>query len=62
MPSGGTTSAGQQIVALSDSHETDMLRRHLSFVRNAFAGIPTFVKEIISPEEMQHATDTSDIL
>ena len=31
-------------------------------MRNAFAGIPTFIKEVISLEDMQNATDTSDIL
>ncbi|KAH8100502.1 hypothetical protein BXZ70DRAFT_1022407 [Cristinia sonorae] len=36
--------------------------RHLSFVRNAFAGIPTFVKEFITPEDLAHAKATSDIL
>ncbi|KAH9921997.1 uncharacterized protein BXZ73DRAFT_91690 [Epithele typhae] len=36
--------------------------RHLSFVRNAFAGIPTLAKEFITPEEQQSALDSSDIL
>ncbi|CAL1696420.1 unnamed protein product [Somion occarium] len=36
--------------------------RKLSFVRNAFAGIPTLVKETITPEELQEANLTSDIL
>lgn len=36
--------------------------RHLSFVRNAFSGIPTLVKEVIPQEEMQSAAETSDIL
>ncbi len=36
--------------------------RHLSFVRNAFSGIPTLAKEVISPEELQAALDSSDIL
>ncbi|KAI0961189.1 hypothetical protein AcV7_000357 [Taiwanofungus camphoratus] len=36
--------------------------RHLSFVRNAFSGIPTLVKEVISPEELQTVLETSDIL
>lgn len=36
--------------------------RHLSFVRNAFSGIPTFAKEIVSREEQQAAMDSSDIL
>ncbi|KAG5652289.1 hypothetical protein H0H81_005549 [Sphagnurus paluster] len=36
--------------------------RHLSFVRNAFSGIPTLIKEIITPEELKAATLTSDIL
>ncbi|KAI0050704.1 hypothetical protein FA95DRAFT_1581074 [Auriscalpium vulgare] len=35
--------------------------RYLSFVRNAFAGTPTFVKEHISKEEAQHMMDTTDI-
>ncbi|CDO70270.1 hypothetical protein BN946_scf184942.g70 [Trametes cinnabarina] len=36
--------------------------RHLSFVRNAFAGIPTLAKEVISPEEAKSALESSDIL
>ncbi|KAI0757264.1 hypothetical protein C8Q80DRAFT_1132754 [Daedaleopsis nitida] len=36
--------------------------RHLSFVRNAFSGIPTFAKEIVSREEQQAAMESSDIL
>ncbi|KAA1468544.1 hypothetical protein DENSPDRAFT_833875 [Dentipellis sp. KUC8613] len=36
--------------------------RHLSFVRNAFAGTPTLVKETMSKEEELHALETSDIL
>ncbi|KAI0639143.1 hypothetical protein C8Q77DRAFT_1152142 [Trametes polyzona] len=36
--------------------------RHLSFVRNAFSGIPTLAKEVITPEELQSAMDSSDIL
>jgi len=36
--------------------------RYLSFVRNAFSGIPTLVKEEITEEEYQHAVNTSDIL
>ncbi|GBE78103.1 hypothetical protein SCP_0109850 [Sparassis crispa] len=36
--------------------------RHLSFVRNAFSGIPTLVKEVITRDEMQAAIATSDIL
>lgn len=36
--------------------------RHLSIVRNAFAGIPTLVKEFITPEEIAAAVETSDVL
>ncbi|KAF9056646.1 hypothetical protein BJ165DRAFT_1522537 [Panaeolus papilionaceus] len=36
--------------------------RHLTIVRNAFAGIPTLMKEHISPTETFEATLTSDIL
>ncbi|KAI0076264.1 hypothetical protein K474DRAFT_1757648 [Panus rudis PR-1116 ss-1] len=36
--------------------------RHLSLVRNAFAGIPTLVKEHMSTEELNKANETSDIL
>ncbi|KAI0374438.1 hypothetical protein BV20DRAFT_1049238 [Pilatotrama ljubarskyi] len=36
--------------------------RHLSLVRNAFSGIPTLAKEVISPEEMKAAMESSDIL
>lgn len=38
------------------------ISRHLSLVRNAFAGVPTLVKEFISPEEAAAAVETSDIL
>ncbi|KAF9270499.1 ARM repeat-containing protein [Marasmius fiardii PR-910] len=36
--------------------------RHLSLVRNAFSGVPTFMKQYITPEEAESATMTSDIL
>ncbi|KAI9066676.1 hypothetical protein FKP32DRAFT_1589371 [Trametes sanguinea] len=36
--------------------------RHLSFVRNAFSGIPTLAKEVITPEEFKSAMESSDIL
>ncbi|KAI0768547.1 hypothetical protein BD413DRAFT_614418 [Trametes elegans] len=36
--------------------------RHLSFVRNAFSGIPTLAQEVTSPEEHQAAMESSDIL
>ncbi|KAI0651592.1 hypothetical protein C8Q79DRAFT_934115 [Trametes meyenii] len=36
--------------------------RHISFVRNAFAGIPTLAKEVISPEELRESMVSSDIL
>ena len=36
--------------------------RHLTIVRNAFAGIPTLYKEQISPEDVAHGVATTDIL
>ncbi|KAH7923993.1 hypothetical protein BV22DRAFT_1196262 [Leucogyrophana mollusca] len=36
--------------------------RHLSFVREAFSGIPTLFKEIISPEILHSMAMTSDII
>ncbi|KAF7339921.1 Membrane protein [Mycena venus] len=36
--------------------------RHLSFVTNAFAGIPTLIKEVFDPEGLRAAIRTSDIL
>ncbi|KAI0274846.1 hypothetical protein BC834DRAFT_814888 [Gloeopeniophorella convolvens] len=36
--------------------------RYLSFVRNAFSGTPTFVKENLTKEDQQYAVETSDIL
>ncbi|KAF5377624.1 hypothetical protein D9615_005155 [Tricholomella constricta] len=36
--------------------------RHLSFVRNAFSGIPTLIKETINSEDLESAILTSDIL
>ncbi|KAE9410746.1 ARM repeat-containing protein [Gymnopus androsaceus JB14] len=36
--------------------------RHLSLVRNAFAGIPTLAKHHSCPEDLARATETSDIL
>lgn len=38
------------------------LSRYLSFVRNAFAGIPTLAKEIISEDDIKAGVATSDIL
>ncbi|KAG6845633.1 hypothetical protein H0H87_005840 [Tephrocybe sp. NHM501043] len=35
---------------------------HLSFVRNAFSGIPTLFQQKITPEEAASATETTDIL
>ncbi|KAI0336090.1 hypothetical protein GY45DRAFT_1316150 [Cubamyces sp. BRFM 1775] len=36
--------------------------RHLSFVRNAFSGIPTLAKEVLTPEELRATMESSDIL
>ncbi|OCH96655.1 hypothetical protein OBBRIDRAFT_787227 [Obba rivulosa] len=36
--------------------------RHLSFVRNAFSGIPTLAKEFISDEDMDAAMKSSDLM
>ncbi|KAG6902315.1 hypothetical protein C0995_001694 [Termitomyces sp. Mi166 len=36
--------------------------RHLSFIRNAFSGIPTFLQQKITPEEAASAIVTTDIL
>ncbi|KAF8587302.1 hypothetical protein K439DRAFT_1645895 [Ramaria rubella] len=36
--------------------------RHLSFIRNAFGGMPTFAKEVISAEAMMESFETSDII
>jgi hypothetical protein len=38
------------------------LSRHLSFVTNAFAGIPTLIKEAFDPEGLRANMKTSDIL
>ena len=35
---------------------------HLTFVRNAFSGIPTLYKEYIATEDLEAAKATSDIL
>ncbi|KAJ7462702.1 hypothetical protein B0H11DRAFT_2310714 [Mycena galericulata] len=42
---------------LSVSH-----RGHLSFVSNAFSGIPTLIKDVFNPDGLRAATETSDIL
>jgi len=34
----------------------------VSFVRNAFAGIPTLAKEVLSDADIQHGIETTDIL
>lgn len=47
------------VVRISLSH---CYLRHLSLVRNAFSGIPTFVKEVVTPAEVKAALDSSDIL
>jgi hypothetical protein len=56
------TSAGK----LSDLYcwlaKLTLVNRYLSFVRNAFSGIPTLVKEEINKAEYEHAVNTSDIL
>src|SRR6266702_84918 len=36
--------------------------RSLSFVRNAFSGTPTFVKEVFTKEDQRYGLETSDIL
>lgn len=36
--------------------------RYLCFVRNAFAGIPTLAKEIVSEADIKAGVTTSDIL
>jgi hypothetical protein len=36
--------------------------RFLSFVRNAFSGTPTFVKEVFTKEDQQYGLKTTDIL
>ncbi|KAI0257360.1 hypothetical protein BJV78DRAFT_1277900 [Lactifluus subvellereus] len=36
--------------------------RYLSFVRNAFSGTPTLVKEVLTKEDQQYNIETSDIL
>lgn len=36
--------------------------RHLTFVHNAFAGVPTLVKEIMTPEQISDMAELSDIL
>ncbi|TDL28808.1 ARM repeat-containing protein [Rickenella mellea] len=36
--------------------------RYLTFVRNAFAGTPTLLKEHITPEQLRESCDTSDIM
>ncbi|KAL4243081.1 BLM10 family protein [Abortiporus biennis] len=48
--------------AVHDSVWRNEFCRHLSFVRNAFAGIPTLAKEVITSEELTEANLTSDIL
>jgi len=61
---GVTNSAGQLLVQIftllsfSKAHDGS----HLSLVRNAFSGIPTLAREILSEEELLLATGTSDIL
>ena len=36
--------------------------RFMSFVRNAFSGTPTFVKEVFTKEDQQYGLETTDIL
>jgi hypothetical protein len=57
---GGMTSAGERcgLFVIAFPH----LFRYLSFVRNAFAGIPTFAKETISEDDFKAGVATSDIL
>ena len=51
----------------ADFRESDMRStwgsiRYLSFVRNAFSGTPTLVKEDFNKEDQQYNLETSDIL
>jgi hypothetical protein len=36
--------------------------RHLTYVRDAFAGTPSLAKEIITPEDIKEWDETSDIM
>ncbi len=56
------TSAGMSIKPLQIGSKLISDLRHLSIVRNAFAGIPTLVKEVITAEELREAAISSDIL
>lgn len=61
MPSGVVTFAGRySSTTLPDINL--ILNRHLTIVRNVFAGSPTLYKENISHKDMLDATQTSDIL
>lgn len=62
MPFGGMISVGEFRHYNHDEMILERTNSHLTIVRNAFAGIPTLMKEHISPTETFEATLTSDIL
>jgi proteasome activator subunit 4 len=46
----------------SDIPSTEGRFRYLSFVRNAFSGTPTLVKEVLTKKDQEYNLETSDIL
>jgi hypothetical protein len=59
---GAMTSVGQFLDTMHDGQALTNECSHLSFVRNAFEGIPTLIRIHTSPEDVRYAIDTSDIL
>jgi hypothetical protein len=62
-PFGETTSAGTDILLFSFLFVgSNVILRHISFVRDAFAGTPTLGKENVTPQDIASWHDTSDIM
>ena len=59
---GGMISVGREFVSAHCRASQTCSLRHLTIVRNAFAGTPTLMRQTISKEESFEATFTSDIL
>jgi hypothetical protein len=61
MPFGGMTFVGA-FTATNPYSNLILASSYLSFVREAFTGIPTIFKEIITPDIAQSMLSTSDIM
>jgi hypothetical protein len=61
-PFGETTSAGTDILLFFRFVGSNIILRHISFVRDAFAGTPTLGKENVTTQDIASWHETSDIM